>query len=410
MKLKHLFLAFATMTLLVSCEKEVAVTGIAVDQTAITLTEAGQKDTLIATLAPTGAKGDVVWSSSNTAIATVEGDGLTAVVTAVGNGTAKIMASIDIFSAECAVTVNIGSSGTGDGEGTEAKPYNVAQGIANQGGLKWVEAYIVGNIDGAGMSISTESKFVAPFTIATNILIADSKTETDYNKCMAVQLPAGAVRTGLNLVDNGGNLGKKVKMYGSLEAYFGQAGFKSASYYELEGGTTGGTKPVDTAGALLTETLLTQASFDKFTAVSVTGAQVWTLSTSYGAVMTGYATGVSYANEDWLISPAIDLAGKTTVKLTFEHARGPAGSINIGVSEGYYTVWITNNYSAGAPSTATWTQIPVTTHGTVAWGYVSSGELVIPTANLAANAKIAFKYLSIDGASATWEIKNLVVK
>jgi hypothetical protein len=126
--------------------------------------------------------------------------------------------------------------------------------------------------------------------------------------------------------------------------------------------------------------------------------------------MTGFENGVSSANEDWLISPVVDLAGKTNVKLTFEHARGPAGSISIGVTEGYYTVWISNNYTTGAPSTATWTQIPVLTHGTTAWGYVSSGELIIPTANLAANARFAFKYLSIDGASATWEVKNVVLK
>jgi hypothetical protein len=156
--------------------------------------------------------------------------------------------------------------------------------------------------------------------------------------------------------------------------------------------------------------MLTQTSFDKFTAYSVTGEQVWTFSSSYGAVMTGYLSGTSYANEDWLISPAIDLTGKTNAKLSFEHARGPAGSINVGVSEGYYTVWVSNNFNSGAPSTATWTEVTGVTHGTAAWGYVSSGQLAIPTANLAPNARIAFKYLSIDGASATWEIKNVLVK
>jgi hypothetical protein len=211
-------------------------------------------------------------------------------------------------------------------------------------------------------------------------------------------------------VDNSGNVGKKVKLYGSLETYFAQAGLKAVSYFELEGGATGGTKPIDTSNALMNETLLTQTSYDKFTAYSVTGTQVWTFSSTYGAMMTGYASGTSSANEDWFISPALDLTGKTNVKVMFEHARGPAGSINVGVTEGYYSVWISNNYTSGAPSTATWTEITGVTHGTVAWGFVSSGQLTIPTANLAANAKIAFKYLSIDGASATWEIKNLIVK
>ena len=411
MKSKTLFsMTVAALALLFSaCEKEVPVTGISIDPTAVTFAEIGQKDTLAVTLAPADAKADVVWTSSNTAVVTVEGDGLTAVITAVGSGTAKISAAADIFTAECSVTVNVGT-GEEEGDGTEDKPFTVEQAIANQGSLKWVEAYIVGNIDGEGKSISTESKFAAPFTIATNLLIADSQTETDYTKCIPVQLPSGAVRTGLNLVDNSGNVGKKVKLYGSLEAYFAQAGLKAVSYFELEGGATGGTKPIDTSNALMNETLLTQTSYDKFTAYSVTGTQVWTFSSTYGAMMTGYASGTSSANEDWFISPALDLTGKTNVKVMFEHARGPAGSINVGVTEGYYSVWISNNYTSGAPSTATWTEITGVTHGTVAWGFVSSGQLTIPTANLAANAKIAFKYMSIDGASATWEIKNLIVK
>ena len=296
------------------------------------------------------------------------------------------------------------------GNGTEASPYNVAGAKANQGSSKWVEGYVVGNVDGAGMDMTTESKFVAPFTIKTNVLIAAKAGETDYNKCFAVQLPAGAVRDGLNLVDNAANIGKKVKLYGSLEVYFGKPGIKGISYFELEGGKTGGTKPVDTTGALFSETLLTQASFDKFSKFSVTGDQAWAFDAKYGAVMTGYANNVSSANEDWLISPAINLSGKTGLKLSFDHARGPAGSITIGVAEGYYTVWISNNYESGNPTTAAWTEITGVVHGTAAWGYVSSGDLTIPAANLNTNAKIAFKYKSIDGASATWEVKNVVVK
>jgi len=389
--------------------KQVSITGIAIDPGTLTLTEVDQTSTLTATLAPADAKGPVVWASSNTAVATVTGDGLTAVVTAIGDGTAKITATADIFTAECTVTVNIDNGGGGDddGEGTEESPYTVEEAIANQGSQKWVEGYIVGYVN--GLSID-DAAFGVPTEAQTEILIAASATETNVANCLPVQLPSGAVRTGLELFANPTNLGKSVKLYGSLEAYFGQPGMRGTSYYELEGGTTGGTKPLDTTGAVLNESLLTQASYDKFTAFSVTGTQVWKFDSRYGAVMTGYDSGTSYANEDWLISPAFDLTGKTNVKLSFEHARGPAGSINIGVTEGYYTVWVSNNYSSGAPSTATWTEITGVVHGTVAWGYVSSGQLSIPTGNLASNAKIAFKYLSIEGASATWEIKNVLVK
>lgn len=297
-----------------------------------------------------------------------------------------------------------------EGEGTEFSPYNIFSANINQGSVKWVEGYVVGNVDGEGISMTVDSKFQGPFTIKNNILIASKAGETDINKCFAVQLPAGTVRDGLNLVDNAANLGKKVKLYGSLETYFGKPGMKNASYFELEGGKTGGTKPQDVSNAILTETLLTQASFDKFIKHSVLGDQVWTFDARYGAVMSGFLTNTSYANEDWLITPAMNLAGKTDVKLAFDHARGPAANITVGVAEGYYTVWISNNYTSGNPTTVTWTEISGVVHPSTAWGYVSSGNLAIPAANLAANAKIAFKYKSISGASATWEIKNVLVK
>ncbi len=132
------------------------------------------------------------------------------------------------------------------GEGTEASPYNIKAAMDNQGGIKWIEGYIVGNIDGEGKDMSKESKFAAPFTINTNVLMADKAGETDVNKCFPVQLPAGVIRDGLNLVTNGTVLGKKVKLYGSLETYFGKAGIKSPSYFAIDGGATGGTIP--TAG------------------------------------------------------------------------------------------------------------------------------------------------------------------
>ena len=42
----------------------------------------------------------------------------------------------------------------------------------------------------------------APFTVATNVGLADDPNETDAAKILPVQLPTGAVRAGINLVDN----------------------------------------------------------------------------------------------------------------------------------------------------------------------------------------------------------------
>ena len=128
-------------------------------------------------------------------------------------------------------------------------------------------------------------------------------------------------------------------------------------------------------------------------------------------MISGYANNTSYANEDWFISPAIDLSGSTNPILTFDHARGPAGSINVGVAEGYYTVWVTNDFNTGDDATqVTWVELTGVNHGTTAWAFVNSGNLVIPAEFKTATCRIAFRYLSIDGASATWEVKNVVVR
>lgn len=160
---------------------------------------------------------------------------------------------------------------------------------------------------------------------------------------------------------------------------------------------------------ILNETLLTQESFSTFTGVSVTGTQAWYFSPVYGAVCNGYAGGQSYANEDWFVSPAMNLSQMNDVKLTFDHTRGNASVLNVGVSQGWYKVFATANYS-GNPSTTTWVELTGVDHNVpVAWQYISSGDLTIPQAAKSAASRIAFKYVSSATQSATWEIKNVQV-
>ena len=101
---KNLLLKIAAMTLMaiafVSCKQEIQPTGIKLSQSSLAL-ETGTTANLVATVEPAGAIGEVSWSSSNDAVASINGG----VVTAKSAGTAIIMAKVSTFSATCSVTV-----------------------------------------------------------------------------------------------------------------------------------------------------------------------------------------------------------------------------------------------------------------------------------------------------------------
>ena len=98
-----------------------------------------------------------------------------------------------------------------------------------------VTGYIVGYVNGSSAGDAGENcVFDAEgCEVKTNILIANDPYETDYMKCLAVQLPNNDIRATLNLVDNAGNLNKKVVVKGSLEKYLGIAGLKEIVVGEL---------------------------------------------------------------------------------------------------------------------------------------------------------------------------------
>lgn len=146
------------------------------------------------------------------------------------------------------------------------------------------------------------------------------------------------------------------------------------------------------------------ATLGKFTTDNKSGAQNWYVNTtSQYAVMSGFANSKSNANEDWLISPAIDLTGKTSAKINFDH------TINKGLVDNKitnHTLWLSNDNGT------TWEQIAITTYPTGKdWNFVNSGDIVIPAKYLGISTfRFAFKYLCSDTESASWEIRNVVVK
>ena len=119
---------------------------------------------------------------------------------------------------------------------SETSVYTVAEAlaayVAGSATPAVVKGYIVGSIDDKSIS---DANFSSAAVLKTNLLLADNADETDIAKCLAIQLPAGAVRDALNLVDNPGNYKKFVTLTGSLEKYFGVAGLKSVTKYTIDG-------------------------------------------------------------------------------------------------------------------------------------------------------------------------------
>lgn len=130
------------------------------------------------------------------------------------------------------------------GDGTADSPYNVPAAIAAGSGTGvYIKGYIVGSVTDKSIS---SAEFSTSNASQTNILVAASADETDINNCMPVQLPAGDVRTVLNLQDNAGNYKKEVTLYGNIEKYFSVTGIKSVTYAIINGREVG--KKPDASG------------------------------------------------------------------------------------------------------------------------------------------------------------------
>lgn len=149
-------------------------------------------------------------------------------------------------------------------------------------------------------------------------------------------------------------------------------------------------------------------NFDNWIKYNVTGTQVWSLDPQYGnpgacAKMSGYSSSNQPNNEDWLISPAINMSSITSATLTFQTATKFTGNP--------LQVYISTNYSgSGSPVSATWTPVngnlsPST--GNYVW--TNSGQINI--SSYAGNTiRVAFKYTSTTSAAATWEVDNVKIE
>ncbi len=143
----------------------------------------------------------------------------------------------------------------------------------------------------------------------------------------------------------------------------------------------------------------------QFTAVSLQGAQEWGWD-QYGdgnAKMSGYDGG-AVENEDWLISPAIDLSDYDEVYLEMSQA------INyLNAQWDQINMFISTDYDGSDVAGATWESFTVPNMPTgSSWDFVESGQVDISEYG-GQTIYIGFQYLSTEFNAATWEIAEVKV-
>lgn len=197
------------------------------------------------------------------------------------------------------------------------------------------------------------------------------------------------------MIDNG-----KGDIYAILSIYNGvyQLIIPKQVNSDLEGIRCDGTLPVY-------ETIFSDAfaSLSNWTAVNVSGTQVWATTTFGNPAPSAIMDGARSANEDWLVSKKITISSTyKEVFFSFE-------------TDGRYSgnpleVYVTDNYT-GSVSTTSWTKTNPALDTDLASfaGFVNSGKVDVSSFK-GKDIVVAFKYTSVSGASTTWEVDNFAVK
>lgn len=144
-----------------------------------------------------------------------------------------------------------------------------------------------------------------------------------------------------------------------------------------------------------------------FTTINVEGNQDWYYDEYQGAgyaKMSGYSGG-AVPNEDWLVSPEIDLSGITDATLSVYQA------INYLNDEWeQIQILISANFDGTDHTSATWTEIVPGTKPTGGnWTFVQTEDMDISAFD-GETIHVAFKFISSDSNAATWEVASLTVK
>lgn len=312
--------------------------------------------------------------------------------------------------------VNIPEGGIGTGAwNNPMTTYQVMLGTVNDAlATPWVKGYIVGYVDtNVGTVANAEScKFTVPATVYTNILIAATPDERNWENCATVQLPSGDVRRALNLGDHPENQGLLVSMKGTTGSkYCGVYGVRSVTAYNWgEEGLDDGSdvpqpdQPVVTGTTVYTglEAAASEVDWTYDNVVMPSPlSYVWSWKEYNGnhyLNASAYYSGKNIAAEAYAYSPVIDLTDYSSAAVVFEHA-----------AKFQTTLRELCRFVVREEGTTAWTEldIPVWPSEGV-WTFSESGVIDL-TAFAGKKIVVGFKYASSEQGADTWEIKNVKV-
>jgi len=169
---------------------------------------------------------------------------------------------------------------------------------------------------------------------------------------------------------------------------------------------TDGTPPEDNATTANLSTINSEDfesnTLGTWSEYSVTGEQVWYVddfSGNHFAKMSGYSGGPQ-PNDDWLISPPLNMDNYVNETLTFLTASNYDGPV--------LEVKISTDYDGMSdPYSATWTDL-VADLSPGGWAWTESGNVDISGFN-GTSVYVAYKYTSTDSEAATWEVDDILI-
>ena len=111
-------------------------------------------------------------------------------------------------------------------------------------------------------------------------------------------------------------------------------------------------------------------------------------------------------NEDWLITPALDLTGATEATLNFRYKFSSTIPTDL---QKQYSVWVSKDYNGNTDSitNATWSELKGISYE--ATDFVDSEVIKLPQDMLGDTCYIAWKYATKE-ISHTWAMQNITVK